>query len=350
MQHRTREFAPYEAAVAMRYPVRVTPYYQTLIQTGGDPIHLMAYPNPGELAPGGHEDVSAEDGTRVLPRVLQKYPGRLLVQLSDDCAMRCRHCFRKNRLGGGTMTDAEFDEFMEYLARHSRRRGHRSGPLDDVWEVILSGGDPLVVPDERLIGWLRRIREALGPEGTIRVHSRIPVVLPQRMTLDLLDALADLQPLYVVVQVNHPREMTEQAVAVFAALAESGVPLANQSTLLRGVNDDPRVMEALVTSLYRNRVRPYYLFQCDDEVGVQHFRVPVRVGQDIIRHLRRKAPGLSIPTYIVESPTVLKCVISPSAVVGWGDETVFVEDLDGFVTEYREPTDYPADASKEAPK
>ncbi len=281
------------------YPFRGTAYY--LAQAagrGGEPLRRQVIPSAAEeeRRSGELTDPLGEDRWKPLPgacpRLVHRYPSRALFLLTDVCRLHCRHCFRR-RFAGGGVGPASLEE-AERTADYLRER-------PEVKELLVSGGDPLTVGAGNLAEVLGRFRRA-RPDLILRVGSRVPAVDPGELTGELAEVLAGAGPLWVSVQFNHSRELTGEAREALARLVDRGVPVLNQAVLLRGVNDDPAVLEALFQGLTAARVKPYYLFQGDLVPGTAHFRVPLERGWEIVRELRRRLSGLARPLYAVDLP------------------------------------------------
>ena len=292
----TRRFGidprPLEGVVE-RYPMRVNPYYLSLIREVNDPIWRQAVPAEEELQDGiCPADPLEEENQSPVPNLVHRYPDRVLFLVCAECAMYCRFCTRKRKVGGEHMV----------INRETIAAGLayiRSRP--EVRDVILSGGDPLLLADERL-DWLLKELRAIPTVEIIRIGTRIPVVLPQRITPALVKVLRRYHPLYLNTHFNHPDEITEIAARACARLADAGIPLGNQTVLLRGVNDDPQVMRRLMQRLLAIRVKPYYLYQADLVQGTDHFRTTVEEGLEIIQALRGHTSGMGVPAYVIDSP------------------------------------------------
>ena len=286
--------APLRPVVA-RYPMRINPYYLSLIEEPGDPIWRQAVPDPRELndrlCP---EDSLHEEKLSPVPNLVHKYPDRALLLVSGQCAMYCRFCTRKRKVGTAAMTAelraAGLTPALDYLAR-----------TPSIHDVLLSGGDPLLLPDGELFWLLERLRQIKHLE-IIRIGSRVPCTLPQRVTARLAALLKKFHPLYLNTHFNHPRELTPEAAAACARLADAGIPLGNQTVLLKGINDDAVTIKALMRGLLKIRVKPYYLFQGDLSRGTDHFRTPVQQGQAIMRRLIGHTSGLATPTLALDAP------------------------------------------------
>lgn len=275
-------------SVVNRYPLRITQSYLSLIEKKGDPIWRQCVPDPLEL---NQDHLSAdplnENGLTPVPALIHRYPDRVVLLVSSDCPTLCRFCTRKNWKG---VERALLDSAIEYISK---------SPV--ICEAILSGGDPLLLEDEELETILARLRK-ISHLGVIRIHTRTPVTLPERITLRLCRILKKYHPLYLNTQFNHPIEITAQAANACSRLAEAGIPIGNQTVLLRGVNDDPEVMKQLMRKLLTIRVRPYYLHQMDLVKGTGHFRTSVQKGLEIMAHLRGHISGMAIPTYVIDLP------------------------------------------------
>ena len=259
------------------FPMSITPYYLSLIDTGdyeNDPIFKQAVASPKELAVEGYDlaDPLSEDLDSPVPGITHRYPDRVLFLVSNTCSMYCRHCTRKRRVGDvdSIPSEPEIRAGIEYI---------RENP--EIRDILLSGGDPLMLPDDYL-KWILEELHSIPHVEVIRIGSRIPVVLPYRITSDLVSVLSKFHPVWLNTQFNHPKEVTETSKKALHMLADAGIPLGNQSVLLAGVNDCPRIMKELVHRLVANRVRPYYLYQCDLSEGLSHFRTPVAKGVEIM--------------------------------------------------------------------
>jgi lysine 2,3-aminomutase len=281
--------------VAEVYPMCINPYYLNLVGQPDDPIGRQCIPDPAELeelgAAGCGPDPLAEEGMSPVPCLVHRYPDRALFVVTTRCAMYCRFCTRKRKVGKDEpITSGMRREAIEYIRR-----------TPEIRDVIVSGGDPLLLADDVLEGILRDLRGIPHVE-VIRIGTRVPCVLPHRVTRALVGVLRKYHPLYVNVHFEHPRELTPQAVRALNRLADAGIPLGNQSVLLRGVNDDPAVFRALNRKLLACRVRPYYLYQADPVAGTEHFRTPVEVGLAVIQGLRGHTSGLAVPQFVIDAP------------------------------------------------
>ncbi|MFZ5569479.1 MAG: KamA family radical SAM protein [Thermodesulfobacteriota bacterium] len=278
--------------VIRRYPMRINPYYWELIRKAGNPCWRQAVPDIRELDDNrGMEDPFAEEEQSRAPGVIHRYPDRVVMIVSNRCALYCRHCMRKRKVGSDRPIRGEMIQAgLDYVAATRTIR-----------EVILSGGDPLMLPDDELDGILKKLR-ATRHIDIIRIHTRMPCVLPQRITSHLLEMLRRYHPLYIITQFNHPDEITELSAGACGRLAEAGIPLGCQSVLLKGVNDEVGIMRELMRGLVRIRVKPYYLHHPDPVRGALHFRLPLAKGLEIMQALRGHVSGLCVPHYMIDLP------------------------------------------------
>ena len=282
--------------VLEKYHFSITPYYMSLIDISDekDPIRLQCFPDLRELdyLPGSLDDPLEEERDMVAPGLIHRYPDRCLAMVTGTCATYCRHCNRKRRWKNPKTEHSRknLQRMVDYVSRTKQIR-----------EVILSGGDPLMLKIETLEWFLHSLKSIPHVE-VIRVGSRIPVVLPMRINQDLCDMLKKYRPLWFVTQFNHPKEVTPEAARACEMLLMAGIPVSNQSVLLKGVNDSCEVMRDLLYSLQRISVKPYYLFQCEPVKGVDHFRVDIWKGMEIMEKLRRNISGLCMPRYVFDLP------------------------------------------------
>ena len=284
------------AEVAARYAVAITPAMEALIDANdpADPIAAQFRPDPRELeiAPDELSDPIGDDAHSPVKGVVHRYADRCLLKLVHVCPVYCRFCFRREMVGpqgDGTLTGAELDEALAYIASQPR-----------IWEVILTGGDPFLLSARRVREVTERLA-AIAHVKIIRWHTRVPVVDPLRVTPDLVESLrAEGATTYVVLHANHPRELTEQACAAIARIVDAGVPMLSQSVLLKGVNDDVDTLEALMRGLVEARVKPYYLHHLDKAPGTSHVRCSIADGQALAREMHQRASGLAHPTYVLE--------------------------------------------------
>ena len=281
-------------ARAQAFPFAVTPYYLSLIGAPGCPIRRQAIPHVDELrtTPWDMRDPLAEEEHSPVPMLTHRYPDRALLYVTHNCPVYCRHCTRARKVGDATSAPSrdELDAALAYLQR-----------TPAVKDVLVSGGDPLSLSDKRLVEIVARLR-AIPSIEVIRLCTRNPVTLPQRITDELVAALRPYHPLFVNTHFNHPRECTPEAARALARLADAGFVIGNQMVLLAGINDDPAIVEELGRWLLRQRCRPYYMFQCDPVAGTAHLRTPIRAGLAILDQLRGRVSGLAIPQYAVDLP------------------------------------------------
>jgi lysine 2,3-aminomutase len=297
------------------YPMRVNPYFLGLIKEKDDPLWLQAVPDVRELQDTVcHEDPLNEENLSPVPNLVHKYPDRALFLINSQCAVYCRFCTRKRKVGTAAMA-VNRDTIragLDYLAKTPAIR-----------DVLISGGDPLLLPDEKIDWLLQEVRRIPHIE-IIRIGSRVPCTLPMRITTRLARILKKYHPLYINTHFNHPREITPEAALACARLADAGIPLGCQTVLLRGVNDSPEIITQLMHGLLRIRVRPYYLFQTDMTRGTDHFRTPVELGQAIMRRLIGHTSGLAVPTFAVDAPGGGgKIPLTPNYIRATGDEIIF---------------------------
>ncbi len=280
-------------AVVERFPLRITPYYLGLIREVGDPIWKQCVPDGAELRPDGlPADPLNEENLSPVPSIVHRYPDRALFLVSNVCAAYCRFCTRKRKIGcsSHSVSFGNILDGIEYISR-----------TPQISDVLLSGGDPLLMSDRMLGDILARLRKIPHVE-IIRIGSRVPVTLPERITEGLCRTLKAFHPLFINTHFNHPVELTPEAAEACSRLVDAGIPLGNQTVLLSGVNDDPAVMAELVRGLLRIRVRPYYLHQMDLTAGTGHFRTRLAKGLEILAALRGRVSGMAIPQYVVDLP------------------------------------------------
>ncbi|HNR47223.1 MAG TPA: lysine 2,3-aminomutase [Anaerolineaceae bacterium] len=326
------------------FRVDITPYYASLIDPDdpNDPIRLQVIPRDNEILPftGMMEDSLSEDRHSPVPGLVHRYPDRVLMLVTTQCASYCRYCTRSRIVGdpSATFSRAEFEAQIEYLKNTPQVR-----------DVLLSGGDPLALAPKILEELLSRLREIPHIE-IIRIGSRIPVFMPQRVTPELCDTLQKYHPLWMNIHVNHPNEITAELAEATDRLTRAGIPLGNQSVLLAGVNDCVHIQRRLVQDLVRIRVRPYYLYQCDLVEGAGHFRTPVAKGVEIIEGLRGHTSGYAVPTYVVDAPGGGgKIPVMPNYMISMSDHKIILRNYEGYITTYEEPTDYKAHDPKTCP-
>jgi len=322
--HFGTEAASMEKA-ANSFPVRINKYYLSLIQSPHDQLGRQVIPSPLEIADKSlNGDPLSEDADSPVPHLVHRYPDRVLLLATYQCAIYCRFCTRRRSVGRTpTPTDSEMSKALSYIAEHTEIR-----------DVIVSGGDPLMLSDPVLGSLLARIR-AIKHVEIIRVDSRMPCSMPHRITPELCRELQKHHPIYINTHFNHPRELTPDAVAACNRLADAGIPLGNQTVLLKGVNDDPETMKQLMRGLLAARVKPYYLYQCDPVAGTEHFRTTVEKGLEIISSLRGHISGMAIPAYVIDAPGGGgKVPALPPDVLEITSEKVVVRNYEGKVFEY----------------
>lgn len=320
------------------FPLSVTPYYLSLVDHENykyDPVFMQAVPSVSEMHTESYEmtDPLAEDKDSPAPHLTHRYPDRVLFHISNICSMYCRHCTRKRKVGDVDSIPSrdELRAGLDYI---------RNTP--QVRDVLLSGGDPLMLSDDYLEWILSELRSIEHVE-IIRIGSRMPVVLPFRITDELVAMLKKYHPLWLNTHFNHPREITHSSREALAKLANAGIPLGNQSVLLAGVNDCPRIIRRLSHKLAENRVRPYYLYQCDLSKGLSHFRTPVGKGIEIIESMIGHTSGFLVPTYVIDAPGGGgKIPVMPNYLISWSTNKVVLRNYEGVITSYKEPDSYEA--------
>lgn len=318
------------------FPMAITPYYLSLIDTEdyqNDPIFKQAFPDVRELHIADYDmaDPLAEDKNCPAPGITHRYPDRVLFHISNICAMYCRHCTRKRKVGDRDCIPSreEMQKGLEYI---------KGNPV--VRDVLLSGGDPFMLSDE-LLDWILGELNKIEHVEVIRIGTRTPVVLPYRITDNLVEILKRHGTIWINTHFNHPKEITASSKEALRKLAFAGIPLGNQSVLLSDVNDCPRIMKRLVHRLVQNRVRPYYIYQCDLSEGLEHFRTSVGKGIEIIESLRGHTSGFAVPTYVIDAPGGGgKIPIMPNYLISWSTNKVILRNYEGVITTYQEPSEY----------
>ncbi len=313
----------------------ITPYYLSLIDPENPdcPIRKQAIPTGSETHQSAADllDPLHEDEDSPVPGLTHRYPDRVLLLITDMCSMYCRHCTRR-RFAGQKDDESpanNIDRAIDYIARTPQVR-----------DVLLSGGDALMVSDAKLETIIKKLR-AIPHVEIIRIGSRTPVVCPQRITDKLVDMLKKYHPIWLNTHFNHPTEVTPEAIAACERMANAGIPLGNQSVLLRGVNDCVNIMKRLVHLLVKMRVRPYYIYQCDLSMGLEHFRTPVSKGIEIIEGLRGHTSGYAVPTFVVDAPGGGgKTPVMPNYVISQSPGKVILRNFEGVITTYTEPENY----------
>jgi lysine 2,3-aminomutase len=312
----------------------ITPYFFNLIDPADEncPIRWQVIPRIEETqtAPWEMSDPCGEDSHSPVPGLVHRYPDRVLFLVTDRCAAYCRYCTRSRLVSNATGYDfhPEFERQIEYVRNNKQVR-----------DVLLSGGDPLLFSDEKLEYLLDRLR-AIPHVEFLRIGTRIPIFLPQRITPALCAMLKKYHPLFMSVHSNHPRELTTEVREALGRLADAGIPLGNQSVLLRHVNDDPIIMRAMVQKLLMCRVKPYYLYQCDLITGSAHLRASVRKGLEIMEALRGHTTGYAVPQYVIDAPGGGgKVPVNPEYVLSRNADRVVIRNFEGKIFEYPEAAD-----------
>jgi lysine 2,3-aminomutase len=323
-----------ERAEAAGFPISVTPYYLSLAdrEDATCPIRRQVVPVAAEgvTAHGDMRDPLGEEDHEVAAELVQRYPDRALLLVSDRCSVYCRFCTRSRMVGagGGARSLSRLEPALTYLRNHP-----------EVTDVIISGGDPLVMSTQRLVSIVAAVRDIPSVE-TIRLATRVPVTLPQRITDELLSALRPYHPLWVMTHFNHPKELSDASRRACQMLADAGFPVMNQTVLLKGINDDPAVLAQLFRGLVRQRVRPYYLLQMDPVVGTSHLRTPVHRGRAIMDQLQGRLSGIALPKFIVDTPGGFgKVPAGPDYVLAERDGVTTFRSPRGVAVDYVDPVD-----------
>lgn len=338
--HRVIHLTPEEIAglsASGHFRVDVTPYFASLIdpEDPNCPIRRQVIPTDYEIQPFEAEmiDSLAEEAHSPVPGLVHRYPDRVLMLVTTQCASYCRYCTRSRLVGD---SHAQFD-----LDQHEAQIAYIAS-TPQIRDVLLSGGDPLTLPPRVLESLLKRLR-AIPHVEVIRIGTRVPVFLPQRITSELVAMLRQYHPLWMNIHFNHPKEITPEVESALALLADAGIPLGSQTVLMAGINDCPNIMLALVHKLVMNRVRPYYLYQCDLVHGAGHFRTPVAKGIEIMEALRGHTSGYAIPTFVIDAPQGGgKVPLLPNYLLSMSDSRIVVRNYEGYVSTYVQPTDYQA--------
>jgi lysine 2,3-aminomutase len=313
----------------------ITPYYASLMDPDDPncPVRKQAVPTSKELhiSDGEMVDPLHEDVDSPTKGLTHRYPDRVLFLVTDQCAMYCRHCTRRRFAGemDAPLVQQYIEAAIDYIKQNKKVR-----------DVLISGGDPLTLSDEKLEEIISKLR-AIEHVEIIRIGTRAPVVLPMRITESLVQMLKKYHPIWLNTHFNHPKEFTEDSKKALAMLADAGIPLGNQAVLLRGINDCPKTMKKLVHELVKNRVRPYYIYQCDLSRGLSHFRTSVAKGIEIIEYLRGHTSGFAVPTYVIDAPGGGgKIPVGPQYLISMGEGKVILRNYEGGIFVYQEPTDY----------
>jgi lysine 2,3-aminomutase len=319
-----------------KFTMEITPYYAALMNRNDPncPVRMQSVPRLAEL----HDDISDlsdplhEDVDSPVPGLTHRYPDRVLLLVTNICSMNCRHCTRR-RMVGHTDIDMPEENILKAI------NYIKNTPT--VRDVLISGGDPLVLPEDKLESIIKRVREIEHVE-IIRIGTRMPVVMPQRVTDGLVGMLKKYHPIFLNTHFNHPNEITEEAKNACAKLADAGISLGNQSVLLRGINDNPIVMKKLVHKLLTIRVKPYYIYQCDLSLGISHFRTSVSKGIEIIESLRGHTTGMAVPTFVVDAPGGGgKIPVMPNYLISHGEDRAILRNYEGVITTYTWPASQP---------
>lgn len=313
-----------------RLPVGITPYYASLMDPDdpSEPLRRTHIPVASEYlrSPGEADDPLAEEADCPVPNLVHRYPDRVLFLATDTCATYCRYCTRSRMVGGSgdhAFSSRQWDRQIEYIAGHKEIR-----------DCLISGGDPLTLSTARLTSLLSRL-SAIPHLDFIRIGTKVPVVMPQRITPELVSVLRRHGPVWLSVHFTHPAELTAEVAEACARLADAGLPLGSQTVLLKGINDDPQVMRELMHGLLRMRVRPYYLYQCDPVRGSSHFRTPVARGLEIIEALRGHTSGYAVPQFVIDAPGGGgKIPLLPDAVIGRDGGDLLLRNHEGKVFRY----------------
>ncbi|MEF3279630.1 MAG: lysine 2,3-aminomutase [Elusimicrobiota bacterium] len=321
--------------VLKKFRMSITPYYAALMDKKDKkcPVRMLAIPSAKELI-DAKEDLSDplhEDIDSPAPGLTHRYPDRVLFLVTNICSMNCRHCTRRRLVGFEDvhMSWENIEKAIDYIKN-----------AKEVRDVLISGGDPFVLNDDMLERIIKEIRQIKHVE-IIRIGTRTPVVMPMRITDKLVNMLKKYHPIYVNTHFNHPKEITYEAKVACEKLADAGIPVGNQSVLLRGINDCPQTMKRLVHELLMIRVKPYYIYQCDLSMGISHFRTSVSKGMEIIENLRGHTTGMAVPTFVIDAPGGGgKIPVMPNYLISMNDRRVVLRNYEGVITTYTQPTDY----------
>ncbi len=324
-----------------KFNMSITPYYASLMDKKYKrcPVRLQAVPRIQELnvSENDYIDPLHEDADSPVPGLTHRYPDRVLFLVTRICSMYCRHCTRRRVVGvhDEKLPEQHLNKCLTYIKNHKEIR-----------DVLISGGDPLTFNDDHLEQIIRKVREIEHVE-IIRIGSRMPVVLPQRITDSLVDMLKRYHPIYLNTHFNHPKEITYESKEACEKLNDAGIPLGNQSVLLKDVNDCPFIMKKLVLDLLMIRVKPYYIYQCDLSMGIGHFRTSIVKGMEIIENLRGHTTGMAVPTFVVDAPGGGgKIPIMPNYILSQSDRRFALRNYEGVITTYTQPKDVVSDCGK----
>ena len=315
-----------------KFRMAVTPYYASLIKAYDirDPIRMQAVPSIAEteVYPWEMSDPLDEEGASPVKNIVHRYPDRVLFLVTSCCAMYCRHCTRRRLIGekDSAISDGEMEAALEYIKQ-----------TPSVRDVLVSGGDPLTLSDERLETIISKLRNIENVE-VIRIGTRVPVTMPMRITAELLAMLKKYHPVWINTHFNHPNELTEDSYRACALIADAGIPLGNQTVLLKDINDSTEIIKELMLKLVRARVRPYYLYQCDLIEGLEHFRTDVRTGINIIKDLTGNISGFAVPLFVLDAPNGGgKIPINPHNIISIDNEEIIMENYLGKICKYPQP-------------
>jgi lysine 2,3-aminomutase len=304
----------------------ITPYYLSLINPEDefDPIKLQCVPSPLEFQDDeGMEDPLGEESLMKVKNVIHKYPDRILLLVTNQCPVYCRHCFRRNKWGNSPETKMDIQSLIEYIKKNK-----------EIKEVIISGGEPLLLPSFHLESILKELRK-IDQIEVIRIASRVPVVLPQRIDEEILQILKKYSPIWFVTHFNHSEEITKLSAKGCSKLRENGITVLTQSVMLKGINDDSKTLEKLFRNLIKIGVKPYYLFQCDPAKGVKHFRTSVFKGIEIIKELNGKLSGIAVPKFAIDLQGGGKVNLEPDSIVAINEKSIVVKNFQGKIYEYK---------------
>ncbi|MEN8242908.1 MAG: KamA family radical SAM protein [Chloroflexota bacterium] len=317
------------------FRVEVTPYFASLIdpEDPNCPIRRQVIPTSQELTPfeASQTDSLSEDLHSPVPGLVHRYPDRVLMLLTTQCASYCRFCTRSRIVGDPSKNfgTENFQRMIDYITETPQIR-----------DIQLSGGDPLVLPEKLLKSILEQLY-AIPHIEIVRINTRVPIFLPQRITDQLVEMLSQFKPLWMNININHPREVSPELSTAMNKLADAGIPLGSQSVLMAGINDCPNIFLDLVHKLVINRVRPYYIYQCDLVPGAGHFRTPISKGIEIIEALRGHTSGYAVPTYVIDSPEGGgKVPVQPNYLLSMSDSKIIVRNYEGFISAYTQPDHY----------
>ncbi len=315
--------------IQSRFRWAFTPYVASLMDPEDEncPVRKQMIPDIREMALTGSVDFSGEEYSSPVDHLVRWYPDRVAVHVTNVCAGFCRHCLRRRKIGevDRVVPEAELEEVFQYI-RENR----------EIRDVLFTGGDPLTFPThylDRLLTELDRIEHV----EIKRIGSRVPIVLPQRIDEELCEMLSKHHPLYLNIQVNHPRELTTESAIALDSISRAGIPINNQSVLLRGINDSAVLFKMLSHELLKVRVRPYYLYHCQGTIGIEHFRTPVETGLEILENLRGFTSGLAVPSFIITPSGLGKTPLAPSYQVSSGNGFVLLRNWEGIVYRYDNP-------------